>query len=90
MKSARYNDVGCSSLNQTEYSLDSQHSLLSTKPNKIVKPKRDEKNNKKETRWNQEKALQELIEPNVNDFVAAAYEKKVYVEKVHDVEENEA
>ena len=60
------------------------------KPTKTVKPKRYKKDNKRGTRRNEEKALQEPIEPNVNDFVAAFYERKVYVEKVHDVDDNEA
>ena len=45
------------------------------KPTKIVKPKRDKKDNKKETKGNEEKVLEEPIEPNFNDFDVAVYER---------------
>ena len=53
------------------------------KSNKTTKTKQD---NKEEKKCNEEKALEECVEPNVNDFVAAVYERKVYVGKVHDVD----
>ena len=50
------------------------------KPTKTVKLKQDNKDNKKQTRWNKEKVLEEeLIEPNVKNFVAAVYERKVII-----------
>ena len=49
-------------------------------PTKTVKLKQDNKDNKNETRWNKEKVLEkELIETNVNNFVAAVYERKVII-----------
>ena len=60
------------------------------KPTKTVKPKQDKKDNKKETRESAEKALEEPTELNVNGFVVAVYERKVYVGKVHGVDDNEA
>ena len=60
------------------------------KPTKTVNPKRDKKDNKKEARGNDKKALEEPIEPNVNEFIAAVYERKVYVGNIHKIGENEA
>ena len=67
------------------------------KPTKTVQLKIDKKDNKKETRGNGEKALEEPIEANVNEFFVAVYERKAYVGKVerkegvcHDIDENES
>ena len=50
------------------------------KPTKTVKLRQDKKDNKKETRWNKKKVLEgKPIEPNVNDFAVAVYERKVIV-----------
>ena len=48
--------------------------------------KLQKQNNKEEKKCNEEKALEECAEPNVNNFVAAVYKWMVYVGKVHDVD----
>ena len=54
--------------------------------NKFLLLNQTKQDNKEEKKSNEEKALEECVEPNVNNFVATVYERKVYVGKVHDVD----